>query len=175
MAIAGFKKIDATYHRSRDGAYALVKLGEGWAAFTEAESKDDMEQLCEPGTQAAAVQATKDHAARPAPAEPTPAAPAPCEPAPCAPAPQAEAAPCKPKVPRKRSRVDVTVEAMEREQGVTVDELVALFDAEFGAGTGKRSTSSQACHKVPRARGFAVTKQRIEGRGLVYRRAAAAS
>ena len=173
MAIAGFKKVDATYYTSRCGAYALVKLGKGWAAFTEAESKDDMEQLSEPGTQAQAVQATKDHAARPAPAEPTPAAPAPCEPTPCA----AEAEPqaeTKPKAPRRRSRVDVTQAAMEREQGVTVSELVALFDAEFGAGTGKRSTASQAVFKVPAARKFAVAKSKEEGRdGIVYRRAPA--
>ena len=106
MAIAGFKKVDSTYYTSRNGNYALVKLGKGWAAFTEAESKDDMEQLCGPGTQAQAVQATKDHAAQLAPVTP---APAPCEPAPCAPStddaapatsvPEAEApkAPAKPK------------------------------------------------------------------------------
>lgn len=167
MAIAGFKKIDATYYTSRDGNYALVKLGTGWAAFTEAESKDDMQQLCEPGTQAAAVKATKDHAAQPAPApqaEPTPAPAAPVE---------AEPAPAAPKAP-KRTRVTVTVEALARPQGVTAAELAALFTAEFD-GNGKLSTAQQALHKVPKARELTVAKAKEEGRGLVYRSAAAAS
>ena len=97
------------------------------------------------------------------------AAPAPCAPAPCAPAPAETKAPAAPKV-RARSRVDVTIEAMQREQGVTVAELVELFDAEFGAGTGKRSTASQAVFKCPKSRGLTVTKAREEGReGIVYR------
>ena len=178
MAIAGFKKIDATYHRSRDGAYALVKLGEGWAAFTEAESKDDMRQISEPTTQAKAAKATVEHKACTPPA-------APCEPAPCNPKPMLsdnpvpfetgtpaaaeDAAPTEPAKPkeRNRSRVDTTIDAMRRPEGVTVDELVVLFEQEHG--NGKRSTASQAVFKVPQSRGLTVAKERVEDRGLVYR------
>ena len=51
-----------------------------------------------------------------------------------------------------RSRVDATIDAMRRPEGVTVTELVALFEAEFG--NGKRSTAKQAIYKAPVRRGL---------------------
>ena len=51
-----------------------------------------------------------------------------------------------------RSRVDATIDAMRRPEGVTVTELVTLFEAEFG--NGKRSTAKQAIYKAPAARGL---------------------
>ena len=39
---------------------------------------------------------------------------------------------------------------MRRPEGVTVTELVALFEAEFGSG--KQSTARQAIYKAPKAR-----------------------
>ncbi len=51
-----------------------------------------------------------------------------------------------------RTRVDTTIDAMRRPEGVTVTELVALFEDEFG--NGKRSTAKQAIYKAPAARGL---------------------
>ena len=51
-----------------------------------------------------------------------------------------------------RSRADTTIVAMRRPEGVTVTELVALFEAEFGDG--KLSTARQAIYKAPADRGL---------------------
>ena len=190
MAIAGFKKIDATRYDFRKGAYALVKADGGWEGYTLNANGELADKVCGLRAQALAADAIVEHwgamggPAAPAPeASPAPcaadeAAPAPCEPADEAvPAPCGPAEPCKPKAPKvkPRSRVDTTIDAMRRPEGVTVAELVELFDAEFGAGTGKRSTASQAVFKCPKARGLAaqVTKDKVEDRGLVYRLPAA--
>ena len=58
--------------------------------------------------------------------------------------------PKAPAAPRQRSRVDVTIDAMRRPEGVTVAELAALFETELGDG--KLSTASQAIYKAPQAR-----------------------
>ena len=67
-------------------------------------------------------------------------------------------APCAPKVKHAaRTRVQVTLEALARDEGVTVAELAALFATEFD-GNGKLSTARQAMHKVPAKHGMPVTK-----------------
>ncbi len=58
--------------------------------------------------------------------------------------------PKAPAAPRQRSRVDVTIDAMRRPEGVTVAELAELFASEFGDG--KLSTASQAIYKAPASR-----------------------
>ena len=68
-----------------------------------------------------------------------------------------------------RSRVNVTIEMLERPEGCTVDELVAAFANEFD-GNGKRSTAAQAMHKIPKAKGFQTVRTAEEGRGSVYRK-----
>ncbi len=67
-----------------------------------------------------------------------------------------------------RSRVDTTIDAMRRPEGVTVTELVALFEAEFG--NGKQSTAQQAIYKAPKARGLKPVNTGEERKGkVVYR------
>jgi len=106
----------------------------------------------------------------------TPAPCAPCTPAPCTPGIAALAAlvrkPAAPKQrTRKRSRVNVTLEMLQRPQGTTVSELAAAFASEFG--TGLTSTATQAIHKVPKAqlgtKATNVGTREAEGRvGAVY-------
>ena len=71
--------------------------------------------------------------------------------------------------PRARSRVDVTMEMLRREQGATVAELAKAFADEFGDG--KVSTAQQARYKVPAKFGLKATNMgKQEGReGSVYK------
>ena len=83
---------------------------------------------------------------------------------------QANAEPDKQaKAPRARSRVDVTMEMLRREQGCTVAELAAAFADEFGDG--KVSTAQQARYKVPAKFGLkAANLGKQDGReGSVYK------
>ena len=80
------------------------------------------------------------------------------------------AAPAAPKA-KVRSRGDVTHDMLQRPEGVTRDELVAEFDRVYGKGTGKASTAAQALNKLPKARGYKVAVEVVEGRGRVYRAA----
>lgn len=195
MAISGFKKIDNTRYDMRDGGYVILKgmqVDGKWTAHGMDEAGNVGGALGTPTTQAGAAKAAMAHhrggdakAATPkldkaiAAVTAPGATPAPCEPAPCEPAQQASetaepapqatpapAAPVETEAP-KRSRVDTTLDAMRRPQGVSIDELIVLFEQEHGDG--KRSTASQAVHKCPKARGLTVTKERFEDRGLVYR------
>ncbi len=72
---------------------------------------------------------------------------------------------------KKRSRVHVTLEALAHPHGVTVEELAAKFEAEFGDG--KKSTATMAINKVPKSAGISTTREKVEGRGSVYRSVAA--
>ena len=57
---------------------------------------------------------------------------------------------------------------MRHPEGVTVTELVALFEAEFG--NGKQSTARQAIYKAPKARGLKPVDTGEERKGkAVYR------
>ncbi len=67
----------------------------------------------------------------------------------------------------KRTRNIVTMEALQRATGVTKDELVAMFDKEFGEGSGKLSTAGMAIYKA----GVKIVKEKSETRGMVYRAA----